>query len=196
MKRWTDKSRAVTDMPGIDESRTFVPVKIAVLTVSDTRGLAEDRSGDTLVARLEGDGHVLADRAIVKDEVPEIIERLQLWIAQPEVDVVISTGGTGVTGRDVTPEAFKAVFEKEIEGFGELFRWISYQKIGTSTIQSRAIGGVAGGTYLFALPGSTGACKDAWDEILRNQLDIRFRPCNFVEIMPRLREHEAFGRAP
>jgi molybdenum cofactor biosynthesis protein B len=195
MKQWTVKSREVTDMPGIDESRPFVPVKIAILTVSDTRGLSEDRSGDTLVARLEGDGHVLADRDIVKDEVPEIVQRLRLWIAEPEVDVVISTGGTGVTGRDVTPEAFKAVFEKEIEGFGELFRWISYQKIGTSTIQSRAIGGVAGGTYLFALPGSTGACKDAWDEILRNQLDIRFRPCNFVEIMPRLREHEAFGRA-
>jgi molybdenum cofactor biosynthesis protein B len=183
-------------MPRIDEAKDFIPVNIAVLTVSDTRSLANDRSGDTLVARLEGDGHVLAAREIVRDEVENIAAQLRLWIADPKVDVVISTGGTGVTGRDVTPEAFKSVFEKEIEGFGELFRWISYQKIGTSTIQSRAIGGVAGGTYLFALPGSTGACKDAWDEILRNQLDIRFRPCNFVEIMPRLREHELFGRAP
>jgi molybdenum cofactor biosynthesis protein B len=182
-------------MPGIDESRDFVPVNIAVLTVSDTRTLADDRSGDTLVSRLEGDGHVLAARAIVKDEVPAIASQLRAWIADPGIDVVISTGGTGVTGRDVTPEAFRTVFEKEIEGFGELFRWLSYQKIGTSTIQSRAIAGVAGGTYLFALPGSTGACKDAWDDILRNQLDIRFRPCNFVEIMPRLREHELFGRA-
>jgi molybdopterin adenylyltransferase len=182
-------------MPGIDETKDFIPVNIAVLTVSDTRSLANDRSGDSLVARLEGDGHVLAAREIVKDEVENIAAQLRLWIADPKVDVVISTGGTGLTGRDVTPEAFKSVFEKEIEGFGELFRWISYQKIGTSTIQSRAIGGVAGGTYLFALPGSTGACKDAWDEILRNQLDIRFGPCNFVEIMPRLREHELFGRA-
>lgn len=182
-------------MPGIDESLEFIPINIAVLTVSDTRGLAEDRSGDTLVGRLEGDGHRLAARSIVKDEVSEIVEQLRQWIANPDIDVVISTGGTGVTGRDVTPEAFKSVFEKEIEGFGELFRWISFQKIGTSTIQSRAIGGVASGTYLFALPGSTGACKDAWDDILRNQLDIRFRPCNFVEIMPRLREHERYGRA-
>jgi molybdopterin adenylyltransferase len=190
-----DKSREVSVMPGIDEAKDFIPVNIAVLTVSDTRSLENDRSGDTLVARLEGDGHALAAREIVKDEVENIAAQLRLWIADPKVDVVISTGGTGVTGRDVTPEAFKSVFEKEIEGFGELFRWISYQKIGTSTIQSRAIGGVAGGTYLFALPGSTGACKDAWDEILRNQLDIRFGPCNFVEIMPRLREHELFGRA-
>ncbi len=182
-------------MPGIDESKDFVPVNIAVLTVSDTRTLADDRSGDTLVSRLEGDGHVLAARAIVKDEIDLIAGQLRVWIADPGVDVVVSTGGTGVTGRDVTPEAFRKVFEKEIEGFGELFRWLSFQKIGTSTIQSRAIAGVAGGTYLFALPGSTGACKDAWDDILRNQLDIRFRPCNFVEIMPRLREHELFGRA-
>lgn len=182
-------------MPGIDESRPFVPVHIAVLTVSDTRGLAEDRSGDTLVQRLMDAGHILADRKIVKDEVPEIAGQLQSWIADDGIDVVLSTGGTGLTGRDVTPEAFRSVFEKEIEGFGELFRWISFQKIGTSTIQSRAIAGVAHGTYLFALPGSTGACKDAWDEILANQLDIRFRPCNFVEIMPRLREHELYGRA-
>ena len=182
-------------MPGIDETKEFVAVNIAVLTVSDTRTPADDRSGDTLVGRLEGDGHVLAGRTIVKDEVAEIAGQLRRWIADPGIDVVISTGGTGVTGRDVTPEAFKTVFEKEIEGFGELFRWMSYQKIGTSTIQSRAIAGVAGGTYLFALPGSTGACKDAWDDILRNQLDIRFGPYNFVEIMPRLREHESFGRA-
>jgi molybdenum cofactor biosynthesis protein B len=182
-------------MPGIDETKEFVSVNIAVLTVSDTRTPADDRSGDTLVGRLEGDGHVLAARSIVKDEVVEIAGQLRRWVADPGIDVVISTGGTGVTGRDVTPEAFKTVFEKEIEGFGELFRWMSYQKIGTSTIQSRAIAGVAGGTYLFALPGSTGACKDAWDDILRNQLDIRFGPCNFVEIMPRLREHELFGRA-
>ncbi len=180
-------------MPGIDASRAFVPVNIAVLTVSDTRTLETDRSGDTLVERLEGDGHRLADRAIVPDVADEIVAKLWLWIADRRIDVVISTGGTGVTGRDVTPEAFKAVFEKEIEGFGEVFRWISYEKIGTSTIQSRAVAGVAGGTYLFALPGSTGACRDAWDGILHNQLDIRFRPCNFVEIMPRLREHEHDG---
>ena len=183
-------------MPGIDESREFIPVNIAVLTISDTRGIAEDRSGDTLVRRLQGDGHRLADRAIVRDDVEEIVGRLRSWITDPRVDVVISNGGTGLTGRDVTPEAFKRVFEKEIAGFGEVFRWISFQKIGTSTIQSRAIAGVAGGTYLFAVPGSTGACRDAWDEILRKQLDIRFRPCNFVEIMPRLREHEHQGRTP
>jgi len=183
-------------MPGIDESREFIPVNIAVLTISDTRGIAEDRSGDTLVRRLQGDGHRLADRAIVRDDVEEIVGRLRSWITDPRVDVVISSGGTGLTGRDVTPEAFKRVFEKEIAGFGEVFRWISFQKIGTSTIQSRAIAGVAGGTYLFAVPGSTGACRDAWDEILRKQLDIRFRPCNFVEIMPRLREHEHQGRTP
>ncbi len=182
-------------MPGIDETRPFVPVNIAVLTVSDTRGPEDDRSGDLLVARLEGDGHVLAARAIVRDEIDGIAARLRRWIADPGIDAVVSTGGTGVTGRDVTPEAFRSVFEKEIEGFGELFRWIGYEKIGTSTIQSRAVAGVAGGTYLFALPGSTGACRDGWDGILRNQLDIRFRPCNFVEIMPRLREHELFGRA-
>lgn len=182
-------------MPGIDETRPFVPVNIAVLTVSDTRGPEDDGSGDLLVARLEGDGHVLAARAIVRDETDAIAARLRQWIADPGVDAVVSTGGTGVTGRDVTPEAFRSVFEKEIEGFGELFRWIGYEKIGTSTIQSRAVAGVAGGTYLFALPGSTGACRDGWDGILRNQLDIRFRPCNFVEIMPRLREHELFGRS-
>lgn len=182
-------------MPGIDESRPFVPVHIAVLTVSDTRNLENDRSGDTLVQRLTDAGHILADRKIVTDDVPAISGQLTSWIEDDGIDVVISTGGTGLTGRDVTPEAFRSVFEKEIEGFGELFRWLSFQKIGTSTIQSRAIAGVARGTYLFALPGSTGACKDAWDDILANQLDIRFRPCNFVEIMPRLREHELFGRS-
>jgi len=167
----------------------FLPVNIAVLTVSDSRVFEDDRSGDTLVERLESAGHKLAARAIVKDEVPLIAKRLKSWIEEPDVDVVIATGGTGVTGRDVTPEAFAAVWEKEIPGFGELFRWISYQKIKTSTIQSRACAGVAGGTYMFALPGSTGACKDAWDEILHDQLDIRHKPCNFVEMMPRLTEH-------
>ncbi len=173
----------------IDESRPFVPVNIAVMTVSDTRTAADDRSGDTLVERVQSAGHQLVDRAIVKDEVEAIAAQLRRWIADAHVDCVISTGGTGVTGRDVTPEAFASVYEKEIAGFGELFRWISYQKIGTSTIQSRATAGVAGGTYLFALPGSTGAVKDGWDDILANQLDNRFGPCNFVEIMPRLLEH-------
>ncbi len=177
-------------MPGIDESRPFVPVHIAVLTVSDTRTLETDRSGDTLVQRLTGAVHVLAARAIVKDDVPAITAQLRQWIADDGVEVVIATGGTGVTGRDVTPEAFEQVYEKRIEGFGEMFRWLSFQKIGTSTIQSRATAGVARGTYLFALPGSTGACKDAWDDILVHQLDFRYRPCNFVEILPRLREHE------
>ncbi len=179
-------------MPGnIDESRPFIPVRIAVLTVSDTRSAADDRSGDTLVERLERDGHVLADRAIVRDEVDAIRAALRGWIEDPAVDCVIATGGTGLTGRDVTPEAFEGVYEKRIDGFGELFRWQSFQKIGTSTIQSRATAGVARGTYLFALPGSTGACRDAWDDILHWQLDYRFRPCNFVEIMPRLQEHVA-----
>ncbi|MEQ9331935.1 molybdenum cofactor biosynthesis protein B [Thalassobaculum sp.] len=177
-------------MPGIDETRPFVPVHIAVLTVSDTRTPETDRSGDTLVQRLTGAGHLLAARAIVKDEVAAITAQLQAWIADDGIEVVIATGGTGVTGRDVTPEAFEQVYEKRIEGFGEMFRWLSFQKIGTSTIQSRATAGVARGTYLFALPGSTGACKDAWDDILVHQLDFRYRPCNFVEILPRLREHE------
>ncbi len=172
----------------IDETRPFKPVRIAVLTVSDTRTFDDDRSGDTLVQRLEGDGHILADRKIIKDDATEITAILKDWIADPNVDVVITTGGTGVTGRDVTPEAFTQVCEKEIPGFGEMFRWISLPKIGTSTIQSRATAGVANGTYLFALPGSTGACKDGWDEILRSQLDFRHRPCNFVELMPRLLE--------
>ena len=172
----------------IDESRTFVPVNIAVLTVSDTRGLEDDRSGDTLVQRLQDAGHKLAARDIIRDEKADIIAQLKRWIADDAIDVIISTGGTGVTGRDVTPEAFEAVYEKEIKGFGELFRYLSFKIIGTSTIQSRATGGVAGGTYLFALPGSTGAVKDAWDGILKEQLDIRHRPCNFVELMPRLLE--------
>ena len=176
-------------MTKIDESRPFLPVNIAVMTVSDTRSAADDRSGDTLVARIEGAGHVVADRRIVPDEIAAIVASLKGWIADPAVDVVISTGGTGVTGRDVTPEAFEQVFEKKIEGFGELFRWVSFQKIRTSAVQSRAVGGVAGGTYLFALPGSPGACKDGWDEILQYQLDNRYRPCNFVELMPRLQEH-------
>lgn len=176
-------------MSQITGERAFLPVRIAVLTVSDTRTLEDDKSGQVLVDRLQGAGHILADRAIVKDDVPAIAARLKDWIANPEVDVVISTGGTGVTGRDVTPEAFAQVIEKEIPGFGELFRWISYQKIGSSTIQSRAMAGVAFGTYLFALPGSSGACKDAWDGILVTQLDSRFTPCNFVELMPRLKEH-------
>ena len=173
----------------IDESRPFQPVNIAVLTVSDTRSLAEDRSGDTLVARLEAAGHHLADRKLLRDEVDDIAAQLAAWIDDPRVDVVMSTGGTGITGRDVTPEAFERVLEKRIEGFGELFRMLSYQTIGTSTMQSRALGGVARGTYLFALPGSTGAVRDAWDGILSTQLDIRHRPCNLVELMPRLQEH-------
>ncbi len=177
----------------IDESRIFLPVRIAVLTVSDTRDLSSDRSGDLLAQRIADAGHVLADRAVEKDEAALIEARLRGWIADPQVDCVITTGGTGITGRDVTPEAFDRVLEKRIEGFGELFRMLSFQKIGTSTIQSRAIGGVAGGTYLFALPGSTGACKDGWDDILRWQLDSRHRPCNLVELMPRLQEHLKAG---
>lgn len=172
----------------IDEAVAFVPVRIAVLTVSDTRGLADDRSGDTLVARLTEAGHILADRAIVRDDADLIVARLHGWIDDAQVDCVITTGGTGVTGRDVTPEALARVWDKEIPGFGELFRWLSYAKIGTSTVQSRATAGVARGTYLFALPGSTGAVKDGWDGILRDQLDIRHKPCNFVELMPRLME--------
>lgn len=175
-------------MPGIDESKEFLAVQIAVLTISDTRTPDDDKSGNILVDRLTSAGHVLADRHIVEDEQSEIEAALRHWINNPSVDVIIATGGTGVTGRDVTPEAFEAVYDKAIPGFGELFRWLSYQKIGTSTVQSRATAGVAGGTYLFALPGSPGACKDAWDDILVHQLDYRFRPCNFVELMPRLTE--------
>lgn len=172
----------------IDESLPFLPVRIAVLTVSDTRSFADDRSGSTLVERLEGAGHILAARAIVKDDVGTIIEQLAAWIDDPAVDCIITTGGTGVTGRDVTPEALAEVCEKELPGFGELFRWLSFQSIGTSTVQSRATAGVARGTYIFALPGSTGAVKDGWDGILVTQLDNRHRPCNFVDLMPRLRE--------
>ena len=178
-------------MPKIDESRPFLPVNIAVLTVSDTRSLDDDKSGRTLAEMIERDGHKVAARKIVRDDKVAIAAQLKTWIADPAVDCVISTGGTGVTGRDVTPEAFQSVFEKEISGFGELFRMISFQKVGTSALQSRAVGGVAGGTYLFALPGSPNACRDGWEEILRWQLDNRFRPCNLVELMPRLQEHLA-----
>lgn len=173
----------------IDESRPFIPINIAVLTVSDTRTLDDDKSGQTLVDRIEDAGHRLAGRNIVADDRQMIVAQLKGWIDDRDVDVVIATGGTGVTGRDVTPEAFASVYEKEIAGFGEVFRMVSYEKIGTSTIQSRATAGVAGGTFLFALPGSPGACRDGWDEILKWQLDNRFRPCNFVEILPRLGEN-------
>jgi molybdopterin adenylyltransferase len=176
-------------MARLDESRPFIPVNIAILTVSDTRTLANDTSGDALAERIAKAGHRVAARAIEKDDAVAIEKHLRSWIADPQIDVVITTGGTGITGRDVTPEAFDRVLEKRIEGFGELFRMLSYAKIGTSTMQSRALGGVAGGTYLFALPGSTGAVKDAWDDILLAQLDNRHRPCNLVELMPRLQEH-------
>ncbi len=176
-------------MAKLDDSRPFVPVRIAVLTVSDTRGLDQDKSGDTLVSRLEAAGHTLAARDILPDERHQIADQLRSWCAEPEIDVIISTGGTGLTGRDVTVEAHRDVYEKEIEAFGTVFTIVSMKKIGTSAVQSRATGGVAMGTYLFALPGSTGACKDAWDEILQYQLDYRHMPCNFVEILPRLDEH-------
>jgi len=177
-------------MSRIDESKNFIPVRIAVLTVSDSRDISEDRSGEVLVSRIEEAGHTLADRMIVRDERDQIADQLREWIVADDVDVVISTGGTGLTGRDVTVEAHRDVYEKEIDAFGTIFTMVSMQKIGTSAVQSRATGGVAGGTYMFALPGSTGACKDAWDEILKWQLDYRHRPCNFVEIMPRLDEHQ------
>ncbi|HEY1932772.1 MAG TPA: molybdenum cofactor biosynthesis protein B [Acetobacteraceae bacterium] len=176
-------------MARIDESRAFIPVNIAVLTVSDTRTPANDTSGDALVERIAKAGHRVAARAIEKDDAGAIEVHLRRWVADAEIDVVITTGGTGLTGRDVTPEAFERVMEKRIEGFGELFRMLSYQKIGTSTMQSRALAGVAHGTYMFALPGSTGAVKDAWEDILVFQLDNRLRPCNLVELMPRLLEH-------
>lgn len=176
-------------MSRIDENVEFVAIRIAVLTVSDTRELSEDKSGDILVARLEDAGHELADRKIIRDERTEIAQQLRDWCADPQIDVVISTGGTGLTGRDVTVEAHRDVYEKEIDAFGTVFTIVSMQKIGTSAVQSRATGGVANGTYLFALPGSPGACKDAWDEILLKQLDYRHKPCNFVEILPRLDEH-------
>lgn len=176
-------------MSRIDESKEFIATRIAILTVSDTRQLDEDKSGQTLVDRLERAGHTLVDRKIIADERDQIADQLRVWIANPDVDVVISTGGTGLTGRDVTVEAHRDVYEKEIDAFGTVFTIVSMQKIGTSAIQSRATAGVAEGTYLFALPGSPGACRDAWDEILEKQLDFRHRPCNFVEIMPRLDEH-------
>lgn len=174
----------------LDESRTFIPVRIAILSVSDTRSLTDDRSGQTLVDRLTDAGHTLADRKMLRDERDQIADQLQAWCADPDIDVILTTGGTGLTGRDVTVEAHRDVYEKEIDAFGTVFTMISLQKIGTSAVQSRATGGVANGTYLFALPGSTGACKDAWDEILVKQLDYRHRPCNFVEILPRLDEHQ------
>jgi molybdopterin adenylyltransferase len=177
-------------MPRLDETRPFISVRIAVLTVSDTRSLADDKSGDTLAGLLAADGHELADRAIERDNIEAIRARVQGWIIDPTIDVVITTGGTGFTGRDVTPEAVKPLFEKEIDGFSTIFHLISYEKIETSTLQSRACGGVAHGTYIFCLPGSPGACRDGWDEILKPQLDYRHMPCNFVEIFPRLEEHK------
>jgi molybdenum cofactor biosynthesis protein B len=176
-------------MPGIDQSRQFVPLKIAVLTVSDTRRLEDDKSGSTLAERIEKAGHAVAARAIVPDDVEKIRSQMRAWIADPAIDVVISTGGTGFTGRDVTPEAAEPLFEKRMDGFSTAFHMVSHPKIGSSTIQSRATAGVANSTFIFCLPGSPGACRDAWDEILVHQLDYRFRPCNFVELMPRLNEH-------
>ena len=175
-------------MAGLDESIPFAPLNIAVLTVSDTRNEETDKSGALLVEKLIEAGHTLTEKAIIRDEQAAIVAKLRTWVADPAVEVVLATGGTGVTGRDVTPEAFAKVYEKEIPGFGELFRMLSYELISTSTIQSRATAGVAGGTYLFALPGSTGACRDAWDGILLSQLDIRHKPCNFAELLPRLQE--------
>lgn len=172
----------------LDESRAFLPVRIALLTISDTRGHADDTSGDILASRIKAAGHILADRAIVHDVIDEIVARLHAWVDDPDIDCVITTGGTGVTGRDVTPEALNRLGGKDIPGFGELFRWLSFAKIGTSTIQSRACASVTRGTYIFALPGSTGAVKDGWDDILASQLDSRHTPCNFVELMPRLME--------
>jgi len=176
-------------MPGIDESRQFISLKIAVLTVSDTRSLDEDKSGATLAERIEKAGHAVVARAIVTDDVGKIRQQVKTWIAEPAIDVVITTGGTGFTGRDVTPEAIEPMFEKRMDGFSIAFHMLSYAKIGTSTVQSRATAGVAGATFIFCLPGSPGACRDAWDGILAAQLDYRTRPCNFVEIMPRLDEH-------
>jgi molybdenum cofactor biosynthesis protein B len=176
-------------MPGIDQSREFVPLRIAVLTISDTRSLQEDKSGATLVERIGKAGHAVAERAVVTDDVDGIRMQVKAWIAALSIDVIITTGGTGFTGRDVTPEAVEPLFEKRMDGFSTVFHMISFPKIGTSTVQTRVTAGVAGATYIFCLPGSPGACRDAWDEILVHQLDYRFRPCNFVEIMPRLDEH-------
>jgi molybdenum cofactor biosynthesis protein B len=175
----------------IDETKPFHPVRIAVLTVSDTRTRENDTSGDTLVERLTGAGHLLADRALLRDDVEQVRAQLSRWVASPDVDVIITTGGTGLTGRDVTVEAMRPLFEKEIDGFSVVFHQISYEKVGTSTMQSRACAGLARGTLLFALPGSTGAVKDGWDGILKWQLDARHKPCNFVELMPRFEEHLA-----
>ena len=180
-------------MPKLDETRPFVPVRIAVLTVSDTRGLADDRSGDMLAQMIRTAGHEPAARALVKDDVEAIRAQVRAWIADTGIDVVISTGGTGFTGRDVTPEAVRPLFEKEVDGFSTVFHMISFDKVGTSTIQSRACAGLAQGTYIFCLPGSPGACRDAWNGILVHQLDNRHRPCNLVEIMPRLEEHRRGG---
>ena len=176
-------------MPGIDESRQFVPLKIAVLTVSDTRTREDDASGSTLAQRIVAAGHAVADRALVPDDIAAIRSRVETWIADPEIDVVITTGGTGFTGHDVTPEAVEPLFEKKMDGFATLFLLVSFEQIGTSAIQTRATAGVARATYIFCLPGSPNACKDAWDNILVHQLDYRYRPCNFVEILPRLDEH-------
>ena len=181
-------------MPGIDDSKQFVPLTIAVLTVSDTRNLADDKSGATLVERIEKAGHVIGDRAIVSDDVELIRARVKQWIADSAIDVVITTGGTGFTGRDVTPEAIEPLFEKRMDGFSIAFHMLSHAKIGASTVQSRATAGVAGATFIFCLPGSPGACRDGWDGILAAQLDYRTRPCNFVEIMPRLDEHLKRGK--
>ena len=181
-------------MPGIDDTRQFVPLKIAVLTVSDTRSVADDKSGGTLAERIEKAGHVVGGRAIVTDDVEHIRAQVKVWIVDPAIDVVITTGGTGFTGRDVTPEAIEPLFEKRMDGFSTMFMLVSHAKIGTSAIQTRATAGVAGATYIFCLPGSPGACRDAWDEILVHQLDYRYRPCNFVEIMPRLDEHLRRGK--
>ena len=182
-------------MSRIDESRPFIPLKIAVLTMSDTRSLAEDKSGATLAERIEQAGHVLADRQVVRDDVEQIRTWLRTWIANANVDVIITTGGTGFTGRDVTPEAVQPLFDKHMDGFSTAFHIVSFGKIGSSTIQSRACAGVSGSTFIFCLPGSPGACRDAWDEILKYQLDYQHRPCNFVEIMPRLDEHLKRGKA-
>ncbi|MBN8913701.1 MAG: molybdenum cofactor biosynthesis protein B [Rhizobiales bacterium] len=178
-------------MTRIDDTRPFIPLRIAILTMSDTRTAAEDKSGDALAEMATTSGHTVAGRALLKDDTDAIRAKVAAWIADPEVDVVITTGGTGFTGRDVTPEAVKPLFEKEIDGFAVLFHQISFQSVGTSTIQSRACGGIAKGTLIFCLPGSTGACRDAWNGILKWQLDNRHRPCNFVEIMPRFEEHRA-----
>ena len=182
-------------MPGIDPARQFVPLSIAVLTVSDTRDLAEDKSGALLAERVEKTGHTLAARAIVKDDVKKIRAQVKKWIKDKKIDVVITTGGTGFTGRDVTPEAVEPLFEKRMEGFSAMFLLVSAPKIGPSAIQTRATAGVANATYIFCVPGSPGACRDAWDEILVHQLDYRYRPCNFVEILPRLDEHLKRGKA-